>query len=173
MASPSKKTESFPTSSLSRSHQLWRRGRRLPQNPFMSPFLNCESPVMDTTAKVASLPFIVSNRTDHRTPKKKGIQALHVPQTSVRSLLVVQTTSCISAALCRSLGHRHHHRPLQQHRLKTSTRSLGQRWPRTPIWSLVADWPVDINVASGSSTDQGYMHDFDGNRASINTAAAA
>lgn len=99
----------------------------------------------------------------------QGLQPQHVPRTSAWSLLVVEH-HVYQCRPHRSLGHGRHYSSWQQHRLKASTWSLGQHGPRTPIWSLVADPPVVISVASGHSTDQGYLHFFDDNEAHINTA---
>jgi hypothetical protein len=56
----------------------------LSQKPSMSLFLNCESEVINTIAKVAFLPLTVSKSMDHGLTQ--GLLNQHMPQTSARNL---------------------------------------------------------------------------------------
>ena len=56
----------------------------------MSLFLNCDSLDIDTTAKVAFLPFPVSGSTDHTLPH--GLWCQHMPQASAWPPLTGQST---------------------------------------------------------------------------------
>lgn len=53
-----------------------------------------------------------------------------------------------------NMDYRYHHNPQKDHRPQTSTWLLEQHKPQTVVWSPVAAWPMDINIASGSSMDQ-------------------
>lgn len=100
----------------------------------MAFFLNCECAVINATVKLAFLSFTVIGSMDHGLPYSFWNQ--YGTWTSTWSLVAVQIMD-IKMALCCSMGHRHYHGPLQQHRTQTSTWPPGYG-PWTPMWTPAA-----------------------------------
>lgn len=88
-------------------------GGKRSQKPSVSLILNCESAVIDSTAKAASVPF---SQWQHRS------------QTSIRTSVLIDTDIDHSLVLIDTdIDHRHHHGPRQQYRL--GQHDLGQHRP--------------------------------------------
>jgi hypothetical protein len=127
--------------------------------------LNFESMVIDVTAKLASLPFTISNSSDNRFPHvfcktmdhrhPHGLQHQHVPWNSVWSWVAVQTmpqhgpkTPSLSKDINMVSGAIH-----DTNTKMVSGGSLahrcqhGLRWQHKAIstWSQAAAWPRNIN----------------------------
>ena len=97
----------------------------------MSHFLN-ESSAIDTTERVAFLPFTVNGSRDHGLPH--GFWQWHGPQTSTQSPVAVQTPD-INMTLCHSIGYGHHHSPA------SSTGQGHQRGCRCQHGPPTSTWP--------------------------------
>jgi hypothetical protein len=123
-------------------------GKRLSKMPPVSLILNCESSVLDDTAKEASLPFTVSGSVDHGLPQHFWLQyglSISINQHGFTWQPRQWTSPWISVVRRDrpQLGHKLRHQPWQQH------------WPQT---STAAAQAIHINIISSSSQGHGHQH---------------
>lgn len=136
------------------------------QNSSMSLFLNCASAIIDVTAKVAYVLFMSCGNVDHRLPL--GLWHPHIPRTGL-PVAVGPWTQMRSSdatgimdnmALGRSMDHRHPTWPSPFSGLTDpASCHYGPRWRcRLPTltWPPAAALSIDLNMASGDSTDLGH-----------------
>lgn len=150
-------------------------GKRLSQKPSMTLALNCDSSVINTITKEASLPFTVNSSSDHdhvlwhstghRHPH--GLWQQPKPRISAWSLVAVQTVRPLSKhragtplwpLVGSNIGLRHQHSFRRQHRRWRSTWSSGitratdvnrTRSHRTTDTNLTSDsFPLHFNLFS-------------------------
>lgn len=148
---------------------------KLSQKPSASLIFNCESAVIDATAKEASLPFIVRGSLDHRFPHCFWRQ--HEPQTSTwppaATWLGLQrqyrpwilswssgTTQATDNNMTSgsSTDHSHPHGLQRYHGPCPSTRPLATEGPQTSTWLQVAAQAMSIHISSGNQMDHEHQH---------------
>lgn len=118
-------------------------------------FLNCESPVTNTTANEATLPFTVGSSMSHQLPYDFGLH--HGPWTSALSQVAVQTGNIhMATSGKRDHGHQHIPWPQQDHKHQhVPWWQQGLEISICPKWistcPLLVKQTMKISMVSGST----------------------